>query len=214
LNLDALYGPCVRRIPAVTAGAKTLYLTFDDGPDPRGTPRVLELLARFDARATFFLIGDRACAHPAIVREILARGHTIGNHSPDHRFGTYFSGRSRLKAWIEAGERTLAEISGAPTVGFRPPAGVRTPELMRAARELGTPIILWQTRFYDSVFAPSSGRLTRTLAKARSGDIVLFHDSQREANLELFLSALRDYLGQAKNLAFQFRTLERGFFHA
>jgi peptidoglycan/xylan/chitin deacetylase (PgdA/CDA1 family) len=208
---DFIYGPCFRRI-VPSPGAQTLYLTFDDGPDPRGTPRVLDLLDEFGVSATFFLIGERAKREPGLVREILARGHTLGNHSPDHRYATYFRGKKKLEAWVEAGERMIAEVAGVATVGFRPPAGIRTPELVRAV-ERRWPLILWQTRFYDSIFAPTADRLTRSLGEARSGDIVLFHDSQREANLELFLGALRAYLERARTLSYSFRSLERSHFH-
>lgn len=201
-------GLSFRRV-APREGAKTLYLTFDDGPDPVGTPRVLALLAEFGAHATFFLIGSRARENPELVREIVSRGHAIGNHSPDHRYVNYFFGRERLKNWIHAGESAISEISGAPTIGFRPPAGVRTPELLRATREIGTPLILWQTRFYDSVFAPTPESLTRSLRTARPGDLILLHDSQRPRNLELFLVALRAYLKAAHVQFFDFRALER-----
>lgn len=209
-GFDSLFGPCFRRVDA--GAERALYLTFDDGPDPRGTPKVLDLLGEFGARATFFLIGERAKRYPALAREILARGHAIGNHSPDHRYATYFSNRDRLAEWIAEGERQIVEASGVPTVGFRPPAGVRTPELVRAVRSAGTPLVLWQTRFYDSVFAPHPERLVGSLARARPGDIVLFHDSQRERHLGLFLDALRAYLSEARKLSFTFRSLERSQF--
>jgi len=213
---DALFrpfgAPCVRRVP-VAAGDRSLYLTFDDGPDPVGTRRVLDLLSEFGARATFFLIGDRARKYPELAREIRARGHAIGNHSPDHRYRTYFSGRKKLAAWIAEGERAITEVIGEPTIGFRPPAGVRTPELVRAVTEADTPLILWRTRFYDSVFAPKPGAMTRSLESASAGDIVLMHDSQREENLELFLIELRAYLTEARSKSFTFRSLERSHFH-
>jgi peptidoglycan/xylan/chitin deacetylase (PgdA/CDA1 family) len=212
-GFDFLYGPCFRNVGAASVGRKVLHLTFDDGPDPHGTPRVLDLLDEFGAQATFFLIGDRATKNPELVRETIRRGHTIGNHSPDHRYSNYFSGRARLREWISAGERAISEVAGSPTVGFRPPAGVRTPELVRAAQELATPMILWQTRFYDTRFVPKPERLTRTLATARSGDIILFHDSQREERLGLFLASLRVYLEQVKSESFTLRALERSHFH-
>ncbi len=214
VNLDLLFGPCFRNVGGEVGGeGKVLHLTFDDGPDPRGTPRVLDLLDEFGAKATFFVIGERAKKNSELVRETLKRGHTIGNHSPDHRYSIYFSGRERLREWIAAGEHAIGEVTGAPTVGFRPPAGVRTPELARAARDLATPVILWKTRFYDTRFVPKPERLTRTLATSRSGDIVLFHDSQREDRLELFLASLRVYLEQTKAQSFTLRALERSHFH-
>jgi peptidoglycan/xylan/chitin deacetylase (PgdA/CDA1 family) len=211
-GFDFVFGPSIRRV-AVRDGARPLYLTFDDGPDPRGTPRVLDLLAEFGAHATFFLVGNRARENPNLVREILARGHALGNHSPDHRYATYFSGKARLRRWIEEGAREIEAVAGVPPIGFRPPAGVRTPELVRAVRELGTPLVLWQTRFYDSVVAPTDGRMVRSLDRARPGDIVLLHDSQRESHLELFLNALRDYLKDAQTRSFTFHALERSHFH-
>lgn len=217
-GIDAFFArfgeAAVRRVePGRGRAEKALYLTFDDGPDPRGTRRVLALLEEFGAKGTFFLVGARARRHPDLVREIVARGHSLGNHSPDHRTTTYFSRGDRLREWIAEGEREIREIAGVPTVGFRPPAGVRTPELVRAATALGEPIILWETRFFDSVFAPGPGRLRRSLRSARPGDIVLFHDSQREENLELFLVALRAYLQESKLYGFSLLPLERSRFH-
>jgi peptidoglycan/xylan/chitin deacetylase (PgdA/CDA1 family) len=210
-GFDFLYGPAIRAVPA-RAGENALYLTFDDGPDPRGTPAVLDLLGEFGAKATFFLVGERARQYPELAREIRTRGHAVGNHSPDHGYATYFSDHNRIRDWIESGERMIADAIGEPTVAFRPPAGIRTPELVRAAHELATPLVLWRTRFYDSLFAPKGEQLARSLEMARAGDIVLFHDSQREENLELFLAALRVYLKKAQTRSFSFLALERSHF--
>src|SRR5262249_31521864 len=89
--LDWSLGPCVRRIPPRPGESRALYLTFDDGPFPPCTEEVLAVLAALEAKATFFLIAERAESHPSLVKRLLDEGHAIGNHSLDHRYQPFFS---------------------------------------------------------------------------------------------------------------------------
>jgi peptidoglycan/xylan/chitin deacetylase (PgdA/CDA1 family) len=125
-----------------------LALTFDDGPNPLWTPRLLDLLARRSVRATFFLVGSRAQANPALVRQIVAAHHLIGNHSWSHLNLALASSR-RIEEQLYRTTQTLEEISAAPICYFRPPYGARRPETLRIARRLGMVPVLWNAMTSD-----------------------------------------------------------------
>ena len=125
-----------------------LALTFDDGPNPVWTPRLLDLLASHDVHATFFLVGSRAQAQPALVRQIVAAGHLIGNHSWSHLNLALSSGR-RIDEELSRTSQALEQIVGAPIRYFRPPFGARRPEVLRAARRLGMLPVLWNAMTSD-----------------------------------------------------------------
>jgi peptidoglycan/xylan/chitin deacetylase (PgdA/CDA1 family) len=196
----------VRRL---TPPRKTLYLTFDDGPDGQTTAAVLDLLKRHQARTTFFVVAERAQKEKALVARLLREGHTLGNHSLDHTYRPFFQSQARLRAWIETSESILQNLSGQPSVGFRPPAGVQTPPLRRALAELGEPLILWNTRFFDALWPWREARARASLARAHSGDIVLLHDRQRPAHQARFLKTLDVYLTEATRAGFAFAALQR-----
>lgn len=197
---------CIRR---VGTDRKTLFLTFDDGPDAESTPEVLKVLEKHGARATFFVISDQARRSPELLKTLQTRGHGIGNHSVDHDYRHYFQGRKSLKTWVHQAETALQEMIGSPTVGFRPPAGVRTPELHSALRELQMPLILWSARFFDTTFQWTEKSALKSLKKARSGDIVLLHDRKPKPMLSVFLQTLDTYLLQATRDGFTFDVLTR-----
>jgi peptidoglycan/xylan/chitin deacetylase (PgdA/CDA1 family) len=158
-----------------------LALTFDDGPNPAWTPRLLEILAGHDVRATFFLVGSFAQAEPELVRRIVAAGHLIGNHSWSHPNLALTSGR-RVKEELARTKETLEQIGGAPVRFFRPPFGARRPVVFRVARSLGMMPVLWNAMTSDWR-EPSAeriaGRLMRRIdlleRRGRAANIVL-HD--------------------------------------
>ena len=125
-----------------------LALTFDDGPNSLWTPRLLDLLSRRGVRATFFLVGSRAQSHPALVRQILAAGHCIGNHSWSHR-NLALAPSSTIEDQLSRTNQTLAEITGAPPRFFRPPYGARRPATLAIARRLGLTPVLWNAMTSD-----------------------------------------------------------------
>ncbi len=176
LPKSRLLGPNIVRLPEAAIRRGEVALTFDDGPDPEVTPRVLDLLDAYGARASFFCIGERAAAFPDLVRDISRRGHSVENHSHRHstRFGWY--GLGRLRRELQAAQSTLGEISGRAPAFFRAPFGVRSPLLDPALAECGLRYVSWTRRGYDTVdgSAPSVlRRLTRNLA---AGDVLLLHD--------------------------------------
>ena len=119
------------------AGRK-VALTFDDGPDPEQTPRVLDLLAAHGAKATFFLIGERAARAGALVRRIAAAGHDLGNHTWSHR-SLWLSGPAETGRQVRQGHDAIAQVAGAAPRFFRPPWGMTNLALFAALRGLGVP---------------------------------------------------------------------------
>lgn len=204
--LDFALGPCVRNIKTEE---KTLFLTFDDGPDPLSTPAVLDVLAQYHAPATFFLIADRAEKAKNLLARIQADGHTIGNHSINHDYGAFFNRAAALKTWVEDAEKLLQDLTGHQTVGFRPPAGVRTPPLRRVLYDLKEPLVLWSMRYFDGVKPWKEKAALASVPSLSSGDIVLLHDRQTHENLPIFLKTLNSFLQMVQNNGFQLRSLRR-----
>src|SRR5215470_3988901 len=124
-----LIGDNIVRLPDAAARRGEIALTFDDGPDPLVTPRVLDILDARGARASFFCVGERAAAFPEIVREIARRGHSVENHSHRHstRFGWY--GLGALRRDVETAQACITEITGRAPEFFRAPFGMRSPLL-------------------------------------------------------------------------------------
>ena len=125
-----------------------LALTFDDGPNPVWTLRLLDLLARRGVRATFFLVGSRAQAEPSLVRQIAAAGHLIGNHSWSHR-NLALAPATTIEKQLSRTNQILAQITGSPIRFFRPPYGARRPATLRIARRLGLVPVLWNAMTSD-----------------------------------------------------------------
>lgn len=171
-----LLGPNLTRLPAAAARRGEVALTFDDGPDPAVTPRVLDLLDASGARATFFCVGERAARHAALVRDIVARGHAVENHTERHStdFGWY--GAARLREEIGAAQRTLAAIAGRAPRFFRAPFGMRSPLLDPVLSRLRLALVSWTRRGYDATDADSARVLARLVRGLAPGDILVLHD--------------------------------------
>jgi peptidoglycan/xylan/chitin deacetylase (PgdA/CDA1 family) len=159
-------------------------LTFDDGPDPAVTPRVLDLLEDAQARATFFVVGERAARRRPLLDEIVRRGHRLGNHTWSHPVGFFFLPPRALRAQIARTQDLLAEAAGEPPLWFRAPAGIRSPILEPLLAGAGLRLASWTRRAFDTVERNPetvARRLTRGL---RSGDVLLLHDGGNAAVLE------------------------------
>jgi peptidoglycan/xylan/chitin deacetylase (PgdA/CDA1 family) len=171
-----LLGPNLVRLPAPAVRRREIALTFDDGPDPEVTPRVLELLDRYQAKASFFCIGEKAAAHPELVKEIAHRGHSVENHSYHHHSAFAFFGISRLKREVDAAQEIVATITGRPPVFFRAPAGFRSPLLDPVLASRGLRYVSWTRRGFDAV-SGNSTRILRDLTRGlAAGDVLLMHD--------------------------------------
>lgn len=173
LPRSRLLGPNLTRLPG---GSNEVVISIDDGPDPEVTPRVLEQLDAAGARATFFCIGRRAAAHPALVRDIVAAGHTIENHSEHHwkRFSTL--GPGAMAREIEAAQDTLDQLCGRRPRYFRAPAGLRNPFLDPILSRLDLQLASWTRRAYDTRTGDPQRVLSRLCSGLGGGDILLLHD--------------------------------------
>ena len=173
---SAWIGENIRSLPATSIAQNEVALTFDDGPDPEVTPRVLDILDRRGYRASFYVVGEKALKHPEIVQEIVKRGHAVENHSHRHANGFAFYGSRHLHKEIETAQTAIAEITGSAPRFFRAPMGLRTPFLDPVLARLGLHYSTWTRRGFDSVAkdaVPVLQRLTKGLA---AGDILLLHD--------------------------------------
>jgi peptidoglycan/xylan/chitin deacetylase (PgdA/CDA1 family) len=192
------FGPVLR---SFETSETEIWLTIDDGPSPAHTIALLELLDRFQARATFFLIGQNAEQYPHLVTEILARGHAIANHTYTHPSGSFWiAGPKRIAAEIDRCAELLRTAPDRPARFFRAPAGLKNlfvhPELDRR----GLALVGWTVRGLDTVRRDPGKVADRILRSLRPGAIVLLHEGQRpETNpqfnpqcLELTLTALAE----------------------
>jgi peptidoglycan-N-acetylglucosamine deacetylase len=171
-----LLGPNILRLNQTAAQAKQVTLSFDDGPHPEVTPWVLDQLDQHNAKATFFCVGEKVRAFPAIAKEIVNRGHVIENHSDlhSHAFSTF--GLGRLGRDIDAAQATIREHGGhAPTL-FRAPAGLRSPLLETVLARRGLTLASWTRRGFDTVEKNPDKIYTRLATGLSAGDILLIHD--------------------------------------
>lgn len=195
-------GPVISRLPAACVARREIALTFDDGPDPLITPRVLDLLDAAAARATFFCVAQQARAHPALVRDIVARGHAVENHSLAHSRMFGFYGVKRLVRDIGAAQSALADITGIAPRFFRAPFGIRTPLTEPALAHLGLTCVAWSIRTFDSVDRDTARIAARVARKLAPGAIVLLHDGMPLRNRPVpgVVAALPELLKQVHNL--------------
>jgi peptidoglycan/xylan/chitin deacetylase (PgdA/CDA1 family) len=173
---SALLGPNWTRLPAGAVDRREIAITVDDGPDPRITPRVLDLLDERGAKATFFCIGERVQRHAELAREMVRRGHSVENHSQRHLHHFSLLGPRGLVAEIERAQDTIGITTGQHPWFFRAPAGLRNPFLEPVLSRLGLRLASWTRRGFDTVSARAEavlGKLTRGLGP---GDILLLHD--------------------------------------
>ena len=181
---NPFFGPVLTAIPAPRGDE--VWLTIDDGPDPHDTPRLLDLLDAADARATFFVRGDQARTHPELVREILRRGHGLGNHTDTHPQATFWClGPRRLAREISGCQATLQSLTGAAPRLFRAPVGMVNPFVHPAARACGLRLIGWSARGFDGVSGVTPAEVVRRiLVDLRPGGIALLHEGRRGPNGE------------------------------
>ena len=156
---------------------KIVALTFDDGPHPVYTPRVLEILETFGVKATFFLIGHQARSYPEIVQQIKAQGHEIENHSDNHLFYLTWLPAERIRQEIVSTQETIHRITGSYPSFFRSPLGWVSNDLVAVCRELKLPIINGSVKASD-VSLPGKEYIIQTvLDKTRHGAIIILHDA-------------------------------------
>lgn len=179
---SSLLGPNLTCLPPMAAARGEVALTIDDGPDPKVTPRVLDILDAAGIKATFFCIGERAVRHPALVRSIVARGHAVENHSQHH--GKLFAalGPRRMRGEVADAQATLADITGVLPAFFRAPAGLRSPFLEPILASLDLRLATWTRRAFDTRYGDGERVLKVLCRNLSAGDILLLHDGNAARN--------------------------------
>jgi len=196
-----LTGPFVQRfsffLPIVRRGNRDraeIALTFDDGPDPETTPRLLKLLASNGIKGTFFVIGEKASANPSLIHEILAGGHEIGNHSDTHDVFLMLKGQKKIRKEIRECQEKLAEFSIEPRV-FRPPVGITNRHLRPILNSLGMACVGFSCRPLDFGNRRLEGMKDKVLKNIRAGDILLLHDCRLHG-----AATVDQWLGQVEGI--------------
>lgn len=155
-----------------------LCITFDDGPHPVHTPRILDVLQQYHAPATFFMIGKEAEKYGKLVKQIADAGHTIGNHSYHHSNMHGLLPAKKVRGEIKAANELLHRLSGRQIAHYRPPFGVTNPNIAQAVEETGVIPVGWDIRSLDTTIKDEEKLLQRILNKIPNGTILLLHDNQ------------------------------------
>jgi peptidoglycan/xylan/chitin deacetylase (PgdA/CDA1 family) len=150
-------------------------LTFDDGPSA-DTERILEVLDRYDAKATFFMLGRQVERFPQIARRVLAEGHGVGNHSYSHP-SFIFTRASETRSQMERGHEAITNVLGVPPTLARPPYGARTPAYFDVTRKLRLRTVLWSLSAFDWSQKDHVKIARRVLRKVKPGTIIVLHDA-------------------------------------
>ena len=207
-----MFGPTLRH----TNSSGKMALTFDDGPNPAITPRLLDLFDRHSVAATFFLIGKFARACPGLVKEISARGHLLGNHTDTH-LNLIFKSRLRIQEELARCQEAVATATGAaPPRWMRPPYGYRSPLLDAEVHRAGMQgVVMWSKIVWDWKPQPRErliGRLARIARPGGSqGDIVVLHDGDHRAlggDRGHIVAALEHWLPRWRDAGIEFVTIE------
>jgi len=166
------YGHTFTGIPI---GSKQLALTYDDGPNDPHTMRLLEVLARHEVHATFFMIGRYVVQRPDIVREVSRAGHVIGNHTFTHPLLIFKSARGIAKELTDC-KNALNEAVGGHSNLFRPPFGGRRPAVLRVANKLVLETVMWNVTGYDWDAESADVIVRKVVRRVRGGNVILLHD--------------------------------------
>jgi peptidoglycan-N-acetylglucosamine deacetylase len=221
-----LFGPTVWR----TNSLRKLAITFDDGPNPKITPELLKLLERYDAPVTFFMVGRFAQKCPELVREIIVRGHAIGNHTATHA-NLFWSTAAQIRQQMQRCNEAIGTITGTAPKWFRPPWGMRNPWVISSATGMGMRTALWTLLPGDWRAKPASWLIKRMepiAERAQSlrvcgnnvhadhGDILCLHDGDyRFLNADrcATVEALQYWLPRWRDLGLEFATIDEAVSH-
>lgn len=212
-----IFGPAITH----TNSPRKLAITFDDGPNPAITPKLLDLLDRQKVRATFFVVGKYVRQHPELLRETVARGHVVGNHTDSHP-NLFWASAAQTRDELRRCHEAIASALNAPPKFFRPPFGWRNPWLAAVARELNLQVVTW-TLLPGDWHAPNDDWLVHrmqsisiraksatTSTAAHGGDILCLHDGghrAQNADRSRTLAALEQCLPRWRDLGLDFVTM-------
>jgi peptidoglycan-N-acetylglucosamine deacetylase len=176
--------------------AREVWLTIDDGPDRDDTPQILDLLERHEARATFFVVGERVARWPGLIKEIIQRGHKIGHHTHSHPVGTFWcASRTRLRRELDDAIRVLFSAGVRPDC-FRPPVGIKHILLAPELKSRGLHCVGWTIRSGDCLGRDAEDVVENVMRQVRPGAILLLHEGpsvpqqMRVTTISLLLESL------------------------
>lgn len=164
---------------------KIVALTFDDGPDTIQTPRILQVLKKEQIPACFFCIGKKVKGNEELLREIVAEGHLIGNHSYSHTGFFPLYNFKRMKEDLQTCQSALETVTSQPVTLFRPPFGVTNPTIAQAVRQLGYKTIGWNIRTLDTQYPAPEKILRRIRKRLCPGSVILLHDRLKGSDVLL-----------------------------
>lgn len=191
----SFFGPFIcRGNPA----RRQVALTFDDGPDPRSTPALLEVLREQEVEAAFFVIGKKVVAEPHLANQILRGGHLLENHTYEHSYATNFYSTGKLAAELTRTQQAIEKATGITPRFFRPPVGLSNPNIFHAANALRLKVIGWNIRSLDTRLTDPQQIVRRIERRLRPGAIILLHDGNIPAErlvvtVKLLLTKLREH---------------------
>jgi peptidoglycan-N-acetylglucosamine deacetylase len=190
-------------------GSKQLALTYDDGPNDPHTQRLLDVLARHDVRATFFLIGRYVQRRPDIVRELVKARHEVGNHTFTHPLLTFKSAQE-VRSELDQCDKALTDAVGEHPNLFRPPFGGRRPAVLSIARRMGLEPIMWNVTGYDWNATAAEPIEQKVSSQVQGGNVILLHDGgHREfgANRSYTVTATDRLICRYKSEGYEFLTI-------
>ncbi|HVU27801.1 MAG TPA: polysaccharide deacetylase family protein [Verrucomicrobiae bacterium] len=186
---------------------KQVALTFDDGPDPRSTPRLLELLREEKISATFFCIGKKVEQNPELARQILLEGHLLENHSYAHSHFTNFYPATKLWNELARAQNAIQSATDSTPKFFRPPIGLSNPATFRVAKKMNLRVIGWSVRSLDTMISSPQKIVARVARKLHPGAIILLHDGNIPA--EKLLATVKLLLATLRELGYEVARLDK-----
>lgn len=191
-SADIGSGVYLKALCRAESADRVVALTFDDGPDADSTPRVLDLLKRYDVRATFFVVGEQARQNPELIHRLVAEGHTVAGHSYYHLPQSTLWSSQRYTEELFRCNDVVARLTGLRMRLYRPPFGVTNPPIARAVKNMGLIPVGWSVRSLDTMTKNSDRVVDRVMRGLRGGDVILLHDrlENSEELLEKLLTAL------------------------
>ena len=169
------YGFFLPIISKGNSGKNIIALTFDDGPDPFTTHKILKLLKKYNVEATFFVTGENALKYPNLIDEILINGHSIGNHSYSHDVFIMLKSEKKLKEEILTTQKILQKFNIVPIV-FRPPVGITNPKLKKILQEMNMYCVTFNIRAFDGGNRNINNIANKILKKVKPDGIIILHD--------------------------------------
>jgi peptidoglycan/xylan/chitin deacetylase (PgdA/CDA1 family) len=205
MGMDLVFGPSVERGPK----QGRIYLTFDDGPNGRATPAILETLARERVPAAFFMVGDHVRRFPALARDVVNAGHTVGNHTYNH-VKLHLAGPGRIRAQLRQTHEIIERVTEKTPRAFRAPHGYRSPFLRAVTAEMRYTVFGWTFGVFDTARPGVDEIRRRVRRRLRSGAIVLLHDGDGydpEGDRMQTAGALPGIIADARSGGFEFGSL-------